>query len=171
MGSKVRCKSLRNYMVWWPYPLLTCGDVGDIEGHDLFEGGSSSSSSSSEELSSVRSITSTFLLLLWDLCSTAGRHWEPATRQSHQSAHWQQTETLGGTVDWWCVLSTKHWVISVNYFHQHPNIVIVRKINNRVSIIDNLYNQTMPANFNETKSTTNQRPVSSTGTVKKSNQI
>lgn len=48
------------------------GDVGDIEGHALLAGGGrgggagggESGPSSSEELSSVKSITSTFLLLL-----------------------------------------------------------------------------------------------------------
>lgn len=55
------------------YPLLMMGgDVGDIEGHALLAGrgsgggggGGESCPSSSEELSSVKSITSTFLLLL-----------------------------------------------------------------------------------------------------------
>lgn len=61
-------------------PLLTGEDVGESEGQDRLAGGSSSLSSS-EELSRVRSITSTFLLLLllvWDelfLCSdSTGRH-------------------------------------------------------------------------------------------------
>ena len=44
------------------YPLLAGGETGDSDGQTLF-GGGSSSCSSSEELSSVRSITSTFLLL------------------------------------------------------------------------------------------------------------
>lgn len=43
------------------YPLLIGGEVGDRDGHALL-GGGSSSASSSEELSSVRSIISTFLL-------------------------------------------------------------------------------------------------------------
>lgn len=53
------------------HPLFAGGETGDSEGQALL-GGGSSSSSSSEELSSVRSITSTFLLLsLYDprLCS------------------------------------------------------------------------------------------------------
>lgn len=52
--------------------LMMGGDVGDIEGHALLAGGGSgggggggeSCPSLSEELSSVKSITSTFLLLL-----------------------------------------------------------------------------------------------------------
>lgn len=44
------------------HPLFGGGETGDNEGQALL-GGGSSSSSSSEELSSVRSITSTFLLL------------------------------------------------------------------------------------------------------------
>lgn len=51
--------------------MFEAGETGDSEGHGLL-GGGSSSSSSSEELSSVRSITSTFLLLSFDdprLCS------------------------------------------------------------------------------------------------------
>lgn len=57
------------------HPLFICGDTGEREGQFLFTGGSSSSSSS-DELSRVRSITSTFLLLLpfvWELdfCSGA----------------------------------------------------------------------------------------------------
>lgn len=54
-------------------PLFAGGETGDSEGQALL-GGGSSSSSSSEELSSVRSITSTFLLLSLDeprLCSCA----------------------------------------------------------------------------------------------------
>lgn len=51
--------------------LMMGGEVGDIEGHALLAGGGSGSGagggescpSSSEELSSVKSITSTFLLL------------------------------------------------------------------------------------------------------------
>lgn len=53
--------------------LFAGGETGDNEGQALL-GGGSSSSSSSEELSSVRSITSTFLLLSLDdprLCSCA----------------------------------------------------------------------------------------------------
>lgn len=54
---------------------MTGGEVGDIEGHALLIGGGSvggggggeSSPSSSEELSSVKSITSTFLPLLLSL--------------------------------------------------------------------------------------------------------
>lgn len=52
--------------------LMTGGEVGDMDGHDLFGGGGSgggggeSCPSSSEELSRVKSITSTFLpLSLW----------------------------------------------------------------------------------------------------------
>lgn len=67
------------------YPLVTGGEVGEREGQARL-GGGSSSLSSSEELSSVRSITSTFLLLLllvWDelfLCSeSTGRH-EPVQK-------------------------------------------------------------------------------------------
>lgn len=48
-----------------PYPLFGGGEMGDSEEQTLL-GGGSSSSSSSEELSSVRSITSTFLLLSFD---------------------------------------------------------------------------------------------------------
>lgn len=66
-------------------PLVTGGEVGESEGQARL-GGGSSSLSSSEELSSVRSITSTFLLLLllvWDelfLCSdSTGRH-EPVQK-------------------------------------------------------------------------------------------
>lgn len=44
------------------HPLFGGGETGDSEGQALLRGGSSSSSSS-EELSSVRSITSTFLPL------------------------------------------------------------------------------------------------------------
>jgi len=44
------------------YPLFGGGETGDSDGQTLF-GGGSSSCSSSEELSSVRSITSTLLLL------------------------------------------------------------------------------------------------------------
>lgn len=44
------------------HPLFGGGETGDSEGQALL-GGGSSSSSSSEELSSVRSITSTFLPL------------------------------------------------------------------------------------------------------------
>lgn len=54
---------------------MTGGEVGDIEGHALLIGGGSvggggggeSGPSSSEELSSVKSITSTFLPLLLSL--------------------------------------------------------------------------------------------------------
>ena len=46
------------------YPLLFSGDVGEREGQVLLADGSSSSSS--DELSMVRSITSTFLLLFED---------------------------------------------------------------------------------------------------------
>lgn len=65
-------------------PLVTGGDVGERDGQARL-GGGSSSLSSSEELSRVRSITSTFLLLLlmWDelfLCSDGtGRH-EPVQK-------------------------------------------------------------------------------------------
>lgn len=55
------------------HPLFGGGETGDSEGQALL-GGGSSSSSSSEELSSVRSITSTFLLLSLDdprFCSCA----------------------------------------------------------------------------------------------------
>lgn len=44
------------------HPLFGGGETGDSEGQALF-GGGSSSTSSSEELSSVRSITSTFFPL------------------------------------------------------------------------------------------------------------
>lgn len=47
------------------HPLEGGGEMGDSEGQTLL-GGGSSSSSSSEELSSVRSMTSTFLLLSLD---------------------------------------------------------------------------------------------------------
>lgn len=52
--------------------LMTGGEVGDMEGHARLGGGGSggcgeSSPSPSEELSSVRSITSTFLPLLLSL--------------------------------------------------------------------------------------------------------
>lgn len=66
-----------------PHPLLTMGgEVGDREGQALLRGGWSSSSSS-EELSRVRSITSTFILLLpplWDdelLCSPTADRCKP----------------------------------------------------------------------------------------------
>lgn len=62
-------------------PLVTGGEVGERDGQARLGGGFSSASSSSDELSSVRSITSTFLLLpllVWDelfLCSdSTGRH-------------------------------------------------------------------------------------------------
>lgn len=66
------------------HPLLTGGEVGDRDGQALLGGGSSSSSS--EELSSVKSITSTFLLLLWDelflWSDTTDRH--ESTREEHK---------------------------------------------------------------------------------------
>lgn len=69
------------------YPLLAGGETGDSEGQALL-GGGSSSSSSSEELSSVRSITSTFLQLsLKDrLCSCASVPDRSTRKQQCQSA-------------------------------------------------------------------------------------
>lgn len=66
-------------------PLVTGGEVGERDGHGRL-GGGSSSLSSSDELSSVRSITSTFLLLLllvWDelfLCSDSTARHEPVEK-------------------------------------------------------------------------------------------
>lgn len=61
--TRSQCRSVADPL------LMTGGEVGDIEGHALLGGGGSggggeSCPSSSEELSSVKSITSTFLLLL-----------------------------------------------------------------------------------------------------------
>lgn len=66
LRTKVKFNSISD-----AHPLFEDGETGDSEGHARL-GGGSSSSSSSEELSSVRSITSTFLLLSLDdprLCS------------------------------------------------------------------------------------------------------
>lgn len=66
------------------HPLFGGGETGDSEGQGLL-GGGSSSSSSSEELSSVRSITSTFLLLSLDdprFCSWASVRDESTKRNS-----------------------------------------------------------------------------------------
>lgn len=65
------------------HPLFGGGETGDSEGQALL-GGGSSSSSSSEELSSVRSITSTFLPLSFDdprFCSCASVRDESTKKQ------------------------------------------------------------------------------------------
>lgn len=69
------------------YPLLAGGETGDSEGQALL-GGGSSSSSSSEELSSVKSITSTFLQLSLEdrLCSCASVRDRSTRKQQSQSA-------------------------------------------------------------------------------------
>lgn len=82
--SDKRCNTRPALLLWLTHPLfMTGGEVGDRDGHALLTGGGSvaeeggrgggggsggeSGSSSSEELSSVRSITSNFLLWLLSL--------------------------------------------------------------------------------------------------------
>lgn len=70
------------------YPLSIWGEMLDSEGQLFFWGGSSSSSSS-DELSRVKSITSTFLLLpfVWEFCSnTVVRH-PPDYTHMHSSVN------------------------------------------------------------------------------------
>lgn len=69
-------------------PLVAGGETGDSDGQALLRGGSSSRSSS-EELSSVRSITSTFLLLSLDdrFCSCVSVLDESRDRESSGGVH------------------------------------------------------------------------------------
>lgn len=83
------------------HPLVGGGEMGDSEGQTLL-GGGSSSSSSSEELSSVRSMTSTFLLLSLDdrlgscvsVLDVSERKREVDTNTTQQRARGQKKNVL-----------------------------------------------------------------------------